>query len=73
VQGVRFFGSAECRPCYWMNQAIGPGAEEFLRGQGGLRARILTDGILRSTAFAGSPQHDRVAQASGARRRLHLR
>lgn len=48
VQGVGFLGIAECRPCYWMNQAIAPGAEEFLNGQGGLRAKILSDGILRS-------------------------
>lgn len=46
VQGIRFAGVAECSPCYWMNQAIAPGAEEFLKGRGGLRARILTDGIL---------------------------
>ena len=50
VQGVRFQGTAECRPCYWMDRAIAPGAEEFLKGRGGLRARILTDGELRSTA-----------------------
>jgi len=50
VQGVRFHGTAECRPCYWMDRAIAPGAEEFLKGRGGLRARILTDGELRSTA-----------------------
>jgi MOSC domain-containing protein YiiM len=50
VQGVRFYGTQECRPCYWMDRAITPGAEEFLKGRGGLRARILTDGTLRSTA-----------------------
>lgn len=50
VQGVRFRGTGECQPCYWMNRAIGPGAEKFLKGCGGLRARILSDGILRSTA-----------------------
>ncbi|MEY2556026.1 MAG: hypothetical protein QOF93_1170 [Verrucomicrobiota bacterium] len=50
VQGVRFHGMGECRPCYWMDQAIAPGAEEFLKGRGGLRARILSDGILRSAA-----------------------
>jgi MOSC domain-containing protein YiiM len=50
VQGVRFHGTEECRPCYWMDRAIGPGAEEFLKGRGGLRARILTDGELRSAA-----------------------
>jgi MOSC domain-containing protein YiiM len=50
IQGVRFHGSEECRPCHWMNRAIGPGAEEFLRGRGGLRARILSNGVLRSSA-----------------------
>ncbi len=50
IQGVRFYGTQECRPCYWMDRAIAPGAEEFLKGRGGLRARILTDGGLRSTA-----------------------
>lgn len=47
IQGIRFSGSEECRPCYWMDQAIGPGAEAYLRGRGGLRARILSDGVLR--------------------------
>lgn len=47
IQGVRFAGVEECRPCYWMDGAIGPGAEAWLQGRGGLRARILTDGILR--------------------------
>lgn len=47
VQGVRFYGAEECRPCYWMDQAVGPGTEARLRGVGGLRARILSDGRLR--------------------------
>jgi MOSC domain-containing protein YiiM len=46
VQGVRFAGTTECSPCYWMDLAIAPGAEKLLKGRGGLRARILTDGIL---------------------------
>ena len=50
VQGVRFHGTEESRPCGWMNLAIVPGAKEFLKGRGGLRARILSDGVLRSTA-----------------------
>jgi hypothetical protein len=50
VQGVRFRGTGECRPCYWMDQALRAGAERFLRGHGGLRARILTTGIVVSTA-----------------------
>ena len=47
LQGVRFEGMAECSPCYWMDQAFAPGANDFLKGRGGLRARILTDGRLR--------------------------
>jgi len=47
VQGVEFEGVCECKPCYWMDQAIAPGAEEALQGRGGLRARILSNGILR--------------------------
>jgi MOSC domain-containing protein YiiM len=47
IQGVRFAGAAECSPCYWMDLAIAPGAEALLLGRGGLRARILSDGILR--------------------------
>ena len=44
VQGVRLLGVSECSPCYWMDQAIGPGAEAAMKGRGGLRARILTGG-----------------------------
>jgi MOSC domain-containing protein YiiM len=46
IQGVPLRGTAHCKPCYWMNQAIGPGAEEFLAGNGGLRAKILSDGVI---------------------------
>jgi hypothetical protein len=48
VQGVRFLGTEECRPCYWMDRVFASGAQEFLKGRGGLRARILTDGKLCS-------------------------
>ncbi len=47
IQGVRFLGKAECRPCHWMDRALGAGAEAWLKGRGGLRAQILTDGCLR--------------------------
>lgn len=46
LQGVRFIGSEECRPCYWMDQAVAPGAEAVMKGWGGLRARICSDGRL---------------------------
>jgi MOSC domain-containing protein YiiM len=48
LQGVRLEGMEECKPCYWMDEAIGPGAFEWLKGRGGLRCRILSDGQLRS-------------------------
>ena len=47
LQGVRFRGTAHCAPCYWMNAAFAEGAEHFLAGRGGLRARILSDGAIR--------------------------
>ena len=47
VQGVRFLGIGESKPCHWMEQAVAVGAEKFLRGRGGLRAKILSDGWLR--------------------------
>jgi MOSC domain-containing protein YiiM len=46
IQGLRLRGTAHCRPCYWMNHALAPGAEEFLHGNGGLRAQILSDGVM---------------------------
>jgi MOSC domain-containing protein YiiM len=55
VQGVRFHGTAECKPCYWMDRAIAPGTEDFLKGRGGLRARILNDGHLTSTVDVRPP------------------
>jgi MOSC domain-containing protein YiiM len=64
IQGVRFHGMEECRPCYWMNRAIAPGAEEFLKGRGGLRAKILCDGMLRSTAQLPRMKADKDLVAS---------
>jgi MOSC domain-containing protein YiiM len=47
---VTFEGSEECSPCEWMNFAIGEGAKNFLKGRGGLRARIITSGRLSTGA-----------------------
>jgi len=57
IQGVRFLGTEEAKPCYWMDQAFCPGAKEALRGQGGLRARIVSSGTVRcgSAAAAARP------------------
>ncbi len=47
LQGVRFLGTEEARPCFWMERAFAPGAEAALKGHGGLRAKVLTGGVLR--------------------------
>ncbi len=46
LQGIEFEGVEECSPCQWMDEAFGKGAMAFLKGQGGLRCRILNDGVL---------------------------
>lgn len=50
IGGVAFEGTGEARPCHWMNHAVAPGAEEWLKGRGGLRARVLSDGALKTGA-----------------------
>jgi MOSC domain-containing protein YiiM len=47
LQGVVLESSGECKPCYWMDEAVGTGAEEWLKGRGGLRCKIVTSGVLR--------------------------
>lgn len=47
VQGVRFLGTGESSPCHWMEEAFHPGAEASLKDRGGLRAIVLSDGVLR--------------------------
>jgi hypothetical protein len=64
VQGIEFEGMAECSPCHWMNEVIAPGAEALLHGRGGLRARILTDGVLR---VDGEPISDRTNETDATR------
>lgn len=44
--GLELTGSCECAPCYWMDEACAPGTHEFLKGFGGLRARIVKGGQL---------------------------
>ena len=48
LDGVEFEGTGESKPCHWMNAAVAAGAEESLRGRGGLRAKIRSDGELRT-------------------------
>ena len=53
IQGIQFYGVEECRPCYWMNHAFGPGAEDAMAGKGGLRATIQSHGTLTSGTREG--------------------
>lgn len=47
--GIEFEGAQECKPCDWMNRVIAHGGEDFLKGKfrGGLRAKVITSGVLR--------------------------
>lgn len=47
LQGVELQGMEECRPCHWMEGAVAKGAEDWLKGRGGLRCRVLSTGTLR--------------------------
>lgn len=46
IGDIEFQGTEECKPCFWMEEAVAVGAEDFLKGSGGLRAKILCDGEL---------------------------
>lgn len=48
-QGIEFEGCQECRPCHWMSRVVDEGTEDFMKSgfRGGLRAKILSDGMLR--------------------------
>lgn len=49
LQGVRFRGLEYCKPCFWMDEAFAPGTLAALSAwqAGGLRAAVLTAGVLR--------------------------
>jgi MOSC domain-containing protein YiiM len=56
VQGMRFGGVEHCKPCYWMDQAFAPGTLGRL-GEwkaGGLRAAVLSDGVLSAEPVLAS-------------------
>lgn len=56
IQGVEFEGTEECRPCGWMDRVIADGARTFMQEnfRGGLRAKILSDGVLSTFEHLGN-------------------
>jgi MOSC domain-containing protein YiiM len=43
---VTFRAGRAAAPCAWMDRVLAPGAHAALRGRGGLRCAVLTDGVL---------------------------
>jgi MOSC domain-containing protein YiiM len=66
IQGVLFEGAGEAKPCYWMNQAVADGAEAWLAGRGGLRARIICSGRLTTGPAQLSLGDEMLRPASAA-------
>lgn len=64
LQGVQFFGVEECKPCYWMDRAFCEGAEVAMEGRGGLRAKILTSGIIESIGIHSASPPTQVTVTS---------
>ncbi len=56
IEGLHFHGTKHCAPCRWMNLGVAEGALAFLKGRGGLRAKVLSSGYLqRGTAILQTP------------------
>lgn len=55
IQGVQFDGVQECKPCRWMDRMVAEGARQFMMQhfRGGLRAKILCDGVITCHGDAG--------------------
>jgi MOSC domain-containing protein YiiM len=45
--GVRLRVGRPANPCAWMDRVLAPGAHAAMRGRGGVRCQVLSDGVLR--------------------------
>jgi MOSC domain-containing protein YiiM len=53
---VRLHAGRPAHPCAWMDRMLAPGAHKAMRGRGGIRCRVLSDGALhRGPAVLLSP------------------
>ncbi|MFB8372142.1 MOSC domain-containing protein [Pseudarthrobacter sp. NPDC055928] len=53
---ARFKAGRPAHPCAWMDQMLAPGAHKAMRGRGGIRCQVLSDGVLyRGPAVLISP------------------
>lgn len=53
---VRLHAGRPANPCAWMDRVLAPGAHAAMRGRGGVRCRVLADGVLhRGPAVLVSP------------------
>jgi MOSC domain-containing protein YiiM len=53
---VRLRAGRPAHPCAWIDQMLAPGAHKAMRGRGGVRCQVLSDGILhRGPAVLISP------------------
>lgn len=53
---VRFKAGRPAHPCVWMDAMLAPGAHKAMRGRGGVRCQVLSDGVLhRGPAVLVSP------------------